>query len=281
MPSLLDLQLLPSPLVDPLSYPGATLRHSFLWLDSWVYRIRPELGVGRSGWGVHIDGGPLAPRGAVGCLDDALQVTGAPSMTERWPVLAFGSNAAPAQLSTKFGLLSPVRRTIPVLRGSVAGLALGHSPHVSIPGYLPYVIVDGGPGAALDAFVLWLDPDQRAALDRTEPNYRLVRMPAERFPLHIDGLDSIGAYGAYKGVWSALRWPGEPWPARAASQQEVFGRLGREPWFAELLGPGDARSWMPRLAADPVLRDAVRDGFVANGMVVGDGWQQDGWPEPP
>ena len=45
MPSLLDLDLLPSPLVDPLSYPGAALRHSFLWLDSWVYRVEPDRGV--------------------------------------------------------------------------------------------------------------------------------------------------------------------------------------------------------------------------------------------
>jgi len=276
MPSLLDLHLLPSPLVDPLSYPGATLRHSFLWLDDWVYRIRPETGAGGLGWGVDIDGGSLAPRGPVGRLDDALRSTGAPPMTERWPVLAFGSNAAPAQLSTKFGSLSPARRTIPVLRGSVAGLALGHSPHVSIPGYLPYVIVDGGPDVVLDAFVLWLDPDQRAALDRTEPNYRLVQVPGARYPLRVESMDRIESYSAYQGKWGALRWPGETSPARAGSQQEALGRLGREPWFAELLGPGDARSWMQRLAADPELRDAVKDGFVANGMVVGDGWLEHG-----
>ena len=64
MPSLLDLHLLPSPIVDPMSYPGVALRHSFLWLDSWVYRVQPEPGVGRSGWGVDVDGGPLAGRGA-------------------------------------------------------------------------------------------------------------------------------------------------------------------------------------------------------------------------
>jgi hypothetical protein len=35
------------------------------------------------------------------------------------------------------------------------------------------------------------------------------------------------------------------------------------------------------LAGDPGLRDAVKDGFAANGMVVGDGWPEHGWPELP
>lgn len=270
MPSLPDLHLPPSPIVDPMSYPGVALRHSFMWLDSWVYRVQPEAGVHRSGWGVDVDGGPLAGKGAA-VLGDALRWAGAPPMPERFPVLAFGSNASPAQLLTKFAAVSPACRAIPVLRGTVAGLALSHSPHISIPGYLPYVIVDGGPDAVLDAFVLWLDPDQRAALDRTEPNYRLVRMPAPRYSLRLDAMDAIAEYSAYQGRWGALRWPGEAVPAPAGSQVEMFGRLGRQPWFAGLLGPGDAPSWMARLAADAVLRDDVRKGFLTNGMVVGDG----------
>jgi hypothetical protein len=274
MPSLLDLDLLPSPLVDPLSYPGAALRHSFLWLDSWVYLVEPDRGPGRSGWRVEIDGGPLAHGGAGERLEDALLVAGATPMADRHPVLAFGSNASPAQLLTKFAALNPARRVVPVLRGAVAGLALGHSPHVSIPGYVPYVIVDGCAGAVLDAFVLWLDPEQRAVLDRTEPNYRLVRMPAARYPLRVDALHTIGEYSAYKGKWGALRWPGETAPAPGVTQQEVFGRLGREPWFADGLGPGDVRSRMARLAADADLREWVRGSLIANGMVVGDGWQE-------
>src|SRR5690349_16856734 len=150
MPSLLDLDLLPSPLVDPLSYPGATLRHGFLWLDSWVYRIKPGPDVGRPELRVEIDGGPLAARGAAGPLDEALQAAGGTPMAGRQPVLAFGSNASPAQLSTKFAAMDREHRALPVLRGSVAGFALGHSAHISNPGYVPYVIVDGGAGVALD-----------------------------------------------------------------------------------------------------------------------------------
>jgi hypothetical protein len=111
-------------------------------------------------------------------------------------------------------------------------------------------------------------------LDRTEPNYRLVRMPAARYPLRVDALHTIGEYSAYKGKWGALRWPGETAPAPGVTQQEVFGRLGREPWFADGLGPGDVRSRMARLAADADLREWVRGSLIANGMVVGDGWQE-------
>lgn len=279
MPSLLDLDLLPSPLVDPLSYPGAALLHSFLWLDSWVYRVEPWIAAGRPpglsrGWRIEIDGGPLAFRGAGERLEDALHGAGATPMAGRHPVLAFGSNASPAQLLTKFAALSPARRVVPVLHGSVTGLMLGHSPHVSIPGYVPYVIVDGGTDAVLDAFVLWLDPVQRAALDRTEPNYRLVPMAAGRYPLRVEALQAVGWYSAYRGKWGALRWPGEAGPAPAGTQQEVFERLARQPWFAGKLGPGDVRSWMTRLAADPDLREWVRGSLLANGMVAGDGWRE-------
>jgi hypothetical protein len=193
-------------------------------------------------------------------------------MAGRHPVLAFGSNASPAQLQAKFASLRPARRVIPVLRGSVTGLALGHSAHVSIPGYVPYVIVAAD--AVLDAFVLWLDPEQRTALDRTEPNYRLVRMPADRYPLRVEALRDIGEYSAYKGKWGALRWPGESAPALPGSQPQVFDRLGEQPWFAAVLGPGDVRSRMSRLAADADLRDRVRAELAAAGMVVGDGWRE-------
>ncbi len=189
-------------------------------------------------------------------------------------MLAFGSNASPAQLFTKFASLSPASRVVPVLLGAVAGLALGHSPHVSIPGYVPYVIVDGGAGVVLDAFVLWLDEEQRMTLNRTEPNYRLVRMPGARYPLSVGAMDTIDRYSAYKGKWGALRWPGDSSPARAGTQREVFDGLGRQPWFVKHFRSGDVRSWMARLAADPALRDLIRAELAASGMVIGDGWQE-------
>ncbi len=83
MPSLLDLDLLPSPLVDPLSYPGPALRHSFLWLDSWVYRVDPWLAAGRPGWGIEIDGGPLAGKGSAEPLEAALHAAAATPMAGR------------------------------------------------------------------------------------------------------------------------------------------------------------------------------------------------------
>jgi hypothetical protein len=275
MPSLLDLDLLPSPLVDPLSYPGATLRHSFLLLDSWVYRVDPKRAAERPGWRLAIDGGPLADRGCGNGLDDALLAADATPMAGRHSVLAFGSNASPAQLLTKFASLGPAGRVVPVLRGSVAGLTLGHSAHVSVPGYVPYVIVDGGADVALDAFVLRLDPEQRIALDRTEPNYRLVRMPAKRYPLTVGPLGIVKEYSAYQGRWGALRWPGERGASPAGTQHETFARLGELPWFVAALGPGDVRDWIARLAAEVALRDRVRAEFATRGMAVGDGWQEE------
>ena len=193
MPSWPDLHLARGPRADPLTYPGER-RGGQLSLDGSLVLSVDSAGVGED-WLVQLDGGPLGAAGATGAdlttgsaprstrrasnevwdLDDALLFAGAAPMVDRRPVIAFGSNAAPAQLRDKFQLLTPDERVVPVLRASVQGFVLGHSPHVSDPGYLPFVLVGNG-AAALDVSVLWLDPRQLGVLNRTEPNYELVQM---------------------------------------------------------------------------------------------------------
>ena len=163
MPSWPDLHRSRGPRADPLTYPGELVQASYLWMDRWCYPLAVP-GLGSGDWLVQPDGGPLgaagapavglttgsAPRftglvsNAVWRLDDALLFAGAAPVVDRRPVIAFGSNAAPAQLRDKFQPLAPDERVVPVLRGSVRGFVLGHSPHVSDPGYLPFVLVGNG-----------------------------------------------------------------------------------------------------------------------------------------
>ncbi len=224
----------PAPWADPARYPGDRLAEDFL-LTGDVVRPLPADG----SWRVR-----------------------------RVPVVAFGSNAAPAQLLAKFGARAG---GIPVTRARLHGFALAHSPHVSAPGYIPWVLVDRA-GTAVDCAVLWLDDAERARLDVTEPNYTLVRPDPSRYPLEVAAVAARVDCVVYRGRWGALRWPGDAGPAPAGSQAEVFGRLGALDWFRAVVGAGSLAAVQRLLAGDPARRDRVRSELAARGMVVADGW---------
>jgi hypothetical protein len=275
MPSVAGLRLGESPRQDPLSYPGRTVNANYLWLDGWIYDTFPVAGAGLPEWGLRVDGGPLAaatPR--VGRLDDALAAIGAAAMAARRPVIAFGSNAAPAQLLDKFSVLPAQRRVVPVMRASITGLSLSHSAHVSPPGYIPYVLVEraalvDGAAAVLMADLLWLDQGQLRVLNPTEPNYRLAAL--DRYPLAVDSGQVIASYLAYQGKWGALRWAPDATPAAAGSQLAVFDGLSGMNWFTTLVGSGAPSELVFRLRTDAALRDAVRIELARRGLVAGDG----------
>jgi hypothetical protein len=223
------------PRIDPAVYPGARPARDFL-----------------------LEGDRIGP----------LPAEPAPLLAGRHAVIAFGSNAAPAQLMAKFG---PSAGPIAVTRARLHGFAVGHSPHVSSPGYVPWVLVDT-PGFRVECAVLWLDDAQRAVLDATEPNYDLVRVDARRYPLVGRATGAAVGYAAYRGRWGALRWPGEGRPARATGQAEVFRRLGALDWFRRLTGGGDLVGLQRLLAADAGLRGRVREELAARRMTGPDGW---------
>ncbi len=274
MPSLADLEVTVSPLTDPAGYPGVAVDADYLWLDSWMYGIAGSADVDVPDWAVTVDGGPLA-RGvarSVITLGGALALAGAAPIGARYPVVSFGSNSAPAQLRDKFAALDSASSVVPVLRGSISGLSLGYSAHVSAPGYVPYVLVDNGSPSVLPVFVLWLDSFQLAVLNRTEPNYQLVAVPADRYPLALDTGQVVTAYSAYKGKWGTLRAAQCAGPVAAGSQREVFDLLNDASWFRSLAGSGDVRAQMSRLRVDARLRERVRAELVARGWVTPDGW---------
>lgn len=103
-------------------------------------------------------------------------------------MLAVGSNAAPAQMLRKF-TSRRVSTVLPMVRVTVHGLAAGVSAHISRAGYVPATPIVA-PGESHRMSVLWLDDEQLAALDDSEPNYRRVRL---------DG------YDVYVSRWGCLR----------------------------------------------------------------------------
>ncbi|MCX4759846.1 hypothetical protein OG562_02335 [Streptomyces sp. NBC_01275] len=119
----------------------------------------------------------------------------------RTPVLAVGSNASPAQLRYKmaeFGISSPV----PMVRTRVTGIDVGVSAHVSRLGYVSASPVNA-PDVTRELFLIWLDADQLAGVDGTEPHYDRVRLPAPqaRFELpNGETLPDVFAYVNRHGV---------------------------------------------------------------------------------
>jgi hypothetical protein len=244
---------------------------SYLWLDSWIYPLSPAPGRRLGDWKVGIDGGPLAELQNPG-LNRAMKIVNVPPLDFRYPVLAYGSNAAPSQLLDKFASIDPSERVIPVTRGLVRGLGLSHSPHISNPGYVPYVVVGSEREVAMPVFVLWLDETQLRVINQTEPNYRLVNAPADRYPLTLESGEPIAGYSLYRGNWGALRFAQSNTPAAAGSQHDVFAALNNLEWFRNLTGPGDVAAQQRRLREDRVLRDQVRTELTVRGLAISDGW---------
>ncbi|MFE7644816.1 hypothetical protein [Streptomyces phaeoluteigriseus] len=114
---------------------------------------------------------------------------------DRTPVLAVGSNACPAQLRHKmagFALTSP----IPMVRTRVTGIDVGVSAHVSILGYVSASPVHA-PGVTRELFVIWLDAEQLAVVDATEPNFDRVRLPEPSVRVELDDGGTLAGVFAY------------------------------------------------------------------------------------
>lgn len=107
-------------------------------------------------------------------------------MSARHVVLAVGSNASPAVMANKFrrrGYNTPM--ILPFVRCNVANLGVGFYPFVPPRGYIPATPFDA-PGTRIQLWASWLDRDQLAALDSTEPGYSCLRLSSKDYPLFID-----------------------------------------------------------------------------------------------
>lgn len=100
-----------SEMVSPFEYPGARREGNFLV-------------VGGSGEVIAM---PASPRAAFDVLDEYLSARELPTLSDRIPVLAFGSNASPAGISRKMAILAEEDGdnstfvTVPMLSATLAG----------------------------------------------------------------------------------------------------------------------------------------------------------------
>jgi hypothetical protein len=232
-------------------------------------RDGPELSSPLAAWEY-----PWTPSGESGLLADG-EFTPGPAadllhdFADRVAVVAVGSNASPVVLDRKLAR-DGERSVVPVLAGTLLGCAVGHSAHVSVPGYVaaaPYRDAD----ARTRVFVSLLDEEQLLRLDATEPNYERRRFTSgDGLRLELEGGIRSGRFQLYDGRWGVIATP-DGTPVPFGTQQSLHELLQATwPRYAEVLGlrsgqaPG-VETAMRLLAEDEHLRNAVREALHATG----------------
>jgi hypothetical protein len=236
---------------EPLSYPGPMVGRSVLLLPDGQQELggRRELASGSS-------------------LNDELRAWGAAPLSARTPVVAVGSNASAGVMRWKLEC-GGAGLVVPLVRAKVRNLGIAPSAHVSRAGFVPAAPAHKA-GAICDVVVGWLDRGQLDCIDRTEPNYRRVRLTVMDYPLAVEpgmpGSD-LSHVHVYESRWGVLAGPDGP--ISLPSQTElahVLGAFGLEPW--SVMEPADA---VAMLAGSLPLRERVRALFRARGLAVDSG----------
>lgn len=242
-----------NPSADPTSYPGNPVPGSCVLTHD---RLLP-MAVKVSGWLVEVEDEYVG-------IDEALRQLGVEGMQARQPVLAIGSNASAGQLRHKWS--SDPDMVVPMTAVSVTSIGIGHSPHVSKAGYIPYV-----PNASTGTysyFALWLTDAQVEDLNRTEPNYFPTMLRGSDYPVRLESRQELEEYLIYRGRWGVLA-DGEGIAIPAGTQDQalsVLNGLGDEVFTHE----GLAVSPEARERARALLQErSVKDGLIWSGETPG------------
>lgn len=155
-------------------------------------------------------------------LSAALTAAGVVPLSERTLVVAVGSNAVPAVIHRKLSVAG--RCTIvPFTPCTVAGIAVGHSAHVSAAGYIPAAPF-AQPNVSTPMIASWFDTEQLQAVDATEPNYRRRHLPGARYPLTLATGQRPAHFALYESLRGLLTLDGST-PVPLTTQHELCRRL--------------------------------------------------------
>jgi hypothetical protein len=241
-----------APAADPLSYPGTvTQEPGLLTPDTWQ-PLTPRAGQRLGAW-----------EASGAALDDLLRTYGEPGIADRHPVLAVGSNGAPAQLRHKFAR-AQVPGAVPMTPAEVAGVGVGVSAHVGRAGYVPATAVHT-PGTTSRLVVCWLTTPQLAAVDATEGAYWRVDLPPDRFPVTLPSGERLPTCAAYVSKHGCLLEDDHPRPL--TTQRDLLTKLlAASTALRALLGDTPEEA-VARAAADETTRTAARRVFTTEGWV--------------
>lgn len=172
-------------------------------------------------------------------LANYLRSNGLDAMDARVPVLAVGSNASPSQLVYKFRNTG-ASASIPTIRISIEGFAVGFVPTVSKFGYIPSTFFPA-PGMRANLFLQFFDRNQLDVMDESEglaeksaghlasgtPNLKGYERVWIDAPISMDGGETLcGAY-AYVGRRGLLALNGRTVLSDNAAFGGGFSRSGQ------------------------------------------------------
>lgn len=123
-------------------------------------------------------------------------------LSDRSPLLCYGSNAAPGVLALKLG---PGDDAVPVLHGVLEDFDVVYSAHVSRYASVPAAL-QRSPGTRASVFVAYLTPHQLRLLSQTEPNYELEQLGG--ISCELEGGATLRAVGAYRSRRGCLSLDG-------------------------------------------------------------------------
>lgn len=127
-------------------------------------------------------------------------LTEAPDLSDRRPLLAYGSNAAPEALVRKLGAEPDV--PLPLVRAELADYDVVYSDHLSPYGAVPATL-HPSPGTVVTTFVAYPTERQRQRLAASEPNYREQRLAPVSLRLeHGEPLEAVSAFLSRHGFLS-------------------------------------------------------------------------------
>ncbi len=196
-------------------------------------------------------------------------------MAARVPVVAVGSNAAPAQLVYKYRRRRVTNdNVIPMTRIETPRLLVAHSAHVSSSGYIPFIpVLSDDTTQPATLCVLWLDAEQLQTMDATEPNYtRVTISPSAALNVQLESGLPLESFELYRGQWGALSSEHGGSPMMATSQEAVLSFLASQQWFRRIVPElcDGANGAAMALARDERRREQVRDELARNGLVAPD-----------
>ncbi len=247
------------PIAAPLTYPGAVpAGDAVLVTGTSLHEVRPSRTAALGQWLVRLGGS------ADRSLDQVLLEHEAAPMASRIPVLAVGSNAAPAQLRRKLATAGrPI--AVPVTAVRVRGMSVGVSAHVSKAGYMPATPIPD-PSARSRLWVTWLASGELLAMDKTEPNYDRRHLPHTCSIALISGQALSGCWLYVSRHGFLTEASGQPRKPRKLTDQAglIAGLLADVPVLAELAGTSP-EEWVSR-SRDERVAASIRDMFRAAGI---------------
>lgn len=187
-------------------------------------------------------------------------------LRRRVPVVALGSNGSVATLGAKLAAAG-VSGVVPLFPAVVAGVAVAHSAHVSLGGYVAATPLDAAGGAAR-AVLAWFDHAQLEAMDASEPNYVRHCVSGGRYPLSVRGGPTPRRFWVYRSLWGVLALDGHA--LRLRPQRTLHADLAADRALATRVPLSDPVAAVTRLRTRPV-RLWVRTHWARTGRARRDG----------